>query len=65
MQFIDILRKDIKEQSNKKDTYYSGRDGTAAYTRMYCSLYPDVLQLIPDRTAAYIIKVRIKLPQSS
>jgi len=32
---------------------------------MYCSLYPDVLQLIPDRTAAYIIKVRIKLPQSS
>ena len=32
---------------------------------MYCSLYPDVLQLIPDRTAAYIIKVRKKLPQSS
>ena len=31
----------------------------------YCSSYPDVLQLIPDGTAAYIIKVRIKLPQSS
>ena len=32
---------------------------------MYWSLYPDVLQLIPDGTAAYIITVRIKLPQSS
>ena len=28
---------------------------------MYCSLYPDVLQLIPDGTAAYIITVIIKL----
>ena len=44
---------------------FPGWDGTAAYTRMYCSLYPDVLQLIPDGTAAYIITVRIKLPQSS
>ena len=30
-------------------------DGTAAYTRLYCSLYPDVLQLIPGGTAAYIV----------
>ena len=39
------------------DTYFYGLDGTAAYTWMYFSLYPDVLQLIPDGTAAYIIKV--------
>ena len=30
-------------------------DGTAAYTRPYCSLYLDVLQLIPGGTAAYIV----------
>ena len=30
-------------------------DGTAAYTRPYCSLYPVVLQLIPGGTAAYIV----------
>ena len=30
-------------------------DGTAAYTQSYCSLYPDVLQLIPGGTAAYIV----------
>ena len=30
-------------------------DGTAAYTRPYCSLNLDVLQLIPGGTAAYIV----------
>ena len=30
-------------------------DSTAAYTRPYCSLYPDVLQLIPGGTEAYIV----------
>ena len=34
---------------------FPGWDGNAAYARPYCSLYPDVLQLIPGGTAAYIV----------
>ena len=40
-------------------------DGTAAYTRPYCSLYPDVLQLIPGGTAAYIVTCDFNEKQKS